>query len=241
MQSARIGVNDEELRHLVKMWGPQLGEHAMFLHMLIHEPILKQRGLDLFRDWRQFLCQEQFIDQPLLLQLVDATRVYKEEIIARLRRNEYLGAVFLSFAEHILREMQYFEDKLGGRVYTASEELEFWNRINSEHAGFAAHLLDPKHTFLTDTADALSKKINRLPTDAELSTVVMAIEAGVELDVFNKAAYAGSLVGAIRSVMPESLIYHVIREGQYGKSVLSSLIGETSEPVNRAKVCEHKL
>lgn len=245
MENDRLGVSSEDAVILVDMWAPQLAEHALFLHMLLHEKELKQRGLDIFLRWREYLCEgaedTPSLDIDVLFSLIDELHNYKVEIINRLKSGEWLGATYVSFVEHILRELVYFEDKLAGVKMTASEEVDFWNRINSEHAGLASHLLDPSETDLTDTADELSKRISDLPVDGDISSIVMAIEAGAELSEFNKKAYLGVINDTIKSVIPESILYHIIREDQFGKAVLNGLIGKGSGPISKAKICEHEL
>lgn len=69
---------------------------------------------------------------------------------------------------------------------SAIEEAAFWNTINSEHAGFASHLLDPKERKLVDVTEDTSREILALN---ETASVVMTLEAGIKLDGFNKATY----------------------------------------------------
>ncbi len=206
--------------------------------MLLHVKELKQRGLDLYLRWKQFVCEGKMLNRKKLFPLIDDLHDYKVEIIRRLNDGEWLGAAYVSFVDHILRELLYFEDKLRGIPLSAAEEVEFWNRINSEHAGFASHLLDPEHEFLTDTADKISKKIKGLPVGDDLSSIVMAIEGGVEINLFNKAALLGTLTKTIKSVLPEDLIHHVIREGQYGNKILSDIIGVPVRHVNNPRICD---
>ena len=69
---------------------------------------------------------------------------------------------------------------------------------------------------------------------------VMALEAGKELTEFNKQALAGAMSNKIKSVIPESLLRHVIREGEYGQSVLGKFVNAPRSPVSAPRVCSHK-
>lgn len=86
--------------------------------------------------------------------------------------------------------------------------------------------------------DEMSEKIEQLPKFGDMQSVVLALEAGVELTEFNKKAYLGVLINQIKSVIPESLLYHVIREGQYGTSVLGQFLSQEKEELLPPGVCK---
>ena len=203
----------------IESWAPQMGEHALFLHLLLHEPTLKQRGLDLFNQWQDYVCRREFHDLQVLSDLIYSLKLYKSEILQRLLAGEWLGAVYPQFVDHILRELIYFENRMNGKYLNYAEEVLFWNTINSEHAGFASHLLDPSEVVLTDKADETSKKIRAQPASADIASIVMAIEAGANLLEFNKEAYQAVLNGQLKSVIHPTLLRHVIREGELGNNI----------------------
>lgn len=236
---SQINLPGDEARELVAMWAPQMAEHALFLHLLLNEVELKKKALQIFMHWRKFICDEGMKNIRAVLPLIAELKSFKEHVLARLNAGEWLGAVFPTFVDHILRELLYFSDKLAGVQLSGDEEVEFWNTINSEHAAFASSLLDPSEEELHDKADATSKKIKSLPVGADIESIVIALEAGVELSEFNKKAYEGIITNTIKSVIPQSLMYHVVREGQYGNSVLSALLGKRSEAVIPNVVCHH--
>ena len=236
---SQINIPEAEARELVGMWAPQMAEHALFLHLLLNDAPLKEEALEIFDRWRKFICEDNMRNIRDVLPLIEELKAYKEDVLARLNAGEWLGAAFPSFVDHILRELIYFANKLAGVKLSSIAEVAFWNSINSEHAAFASHLLDPSEEELHDKADATHKKIKDLPVTRDIKSIVLALEAGVELTEFNKQAYLGALENKIKSVIPASLLYHVIREGQHGNAVLNKLLGQPSDEVIPPAVCRH--
>jgi hypothetical protein len=212
-----------------------MAEHALFLHLMLNEPRLNAKALEIFHQWNHFICVEKMENLNNVIPLLKRLARFKSEVLTRLNAGEYLGSAYPTFVDHILRELLYFADKLGGAKMTAEQEVKFWNTINSEHAAFAASLLDPTEEKLHDKADATSRKIKALP----IADIVVALESGLELSDFNKQAYEGILANTIKSVIPETLMYHVVREGLHGNKVLSELLGVESEQVIPPGVCKH--
>ena len=232
-----MNLPEHEARELVKFWAPQMAEHAMFLHLLLADGKLKERALEIYKRWKHFICDRNMHPVEDVWPLVKELAHFKRKVLNRLVAGEWLGAAYPTFVEHILRELLYFVDKLAGVKFTAEQEIAFWNTINADHASFAAGLLDPKEQDLREKATTTSKKIKAL----DVRDLVTALEAGVELSDFNKQAYQGIVSNTIKSVIPESLIYHVVREGQQGNKTLSALLNRPSEPVNPPHVCKHHL
>jgi hypothetical protein len=231
MRGARLAVDNATATNLVKMWGPQMAEHALFLHLLLAETTLKERGLQLHMAWKQFLLGGNLVEERRLFELIDATRQYKEKIIRRLATGEWLGSAYPTFVKHILRELVYFEEKLAGVEFSPADENAFWNITMSEHATFTAHLLDPTESALSDEAEATSRMVGALPTDGTMASLVMAIDAGVDLDKWNKTREQEQMMGQLQSIIHPTLQSHVIREGEYGLAILRGLIDEDSAPV----------
>ena len=230
-----------EVEKEIDQWAPQMGEHALFLHLLLHEPLLKQKALELFHKWQLYVCQQGRRNVETARRLVDELEEYKTVILDRLLAGEWLGAVYPQFVDHIRRELIYFKNKLNGIKLTPEEEVQFWNTINSEHAGFASHLLDPTEEELVDKADATMKKIRQLPVSNQIAVIVMAIEAGVELTAFNIESYNAVISNQIKSIIHPTLLKHVIREGQMGENVLSKLVNRPKIGLIDPDICKTNL
>lgn len=221
----------------IASWAPQMGEHALFLYLLLHNKELEQRALDLYHKWQNYVCSGTPGGVQQALEMLNELITFKTEILDRLNKGEWLGAAFPQFVEHVRLEALYFRDKLTGVQFTVEEEVAFWNRINSEHAGFAAHYLDPTEVDLVDKADATMKQIKALPINNTEAAVVMALEAGTNLTNFNLESYNGALANKIKSVIHPTLLRHVIREGQIEDNVLGSLIGQPTQQLIVPDIC----
>ena len=226
-------LSEREAYELADMWVPQLGEHALFLHLLLANKELRDKAGDIYMRWRQFYCDEKMRNFQKLYRLLAELKEFKVHVLRRLNSGEWLGSAFPSFVDHILRELIYFEEKLNGRVFTEQEEVEFWNGINADHAGFASHLLDPTEVALTDKADETSKKIRSLP----VANVVLALEAGKELSDFNKQTLHAAMSNKVKSVINPDLLKHVIREGEHGQAVLGKFVDAPKKPLPLPHIC----
>lgn len=230
-----------DLQREIELWAPQMGEHALFLHLLLHDPALKQRGLEIFHRWQLYICQNVFNDVQRVLELVNELEAYKTEVLNRLLNGEWIGATYPQFVDHILRELRYFKNRLLGAPLAPEQEVKFWNTINSEHAGFASHLLDPTEEASVDKADATMKEIRNLPSLGDEASIIMAIEAGINLTNFNIESYGGILNNKVRSVIHPTLLRHVIREGQIGQNVLGKMINEQQIDIVIPDICQTNL
>ena len=230
-----------EIEKEIEQWAPQMGEHALFLHLLLHEPLLKQKGLELFHKWQLYVCQQGPHNLETALRLIDELEQYKSEILNRLLAGEWLGAVYPQFVDHIRRELIYFSNKIQGVKLSPEDEVKFWNTINSEHAGFASHLLDPTEEELVDKADDTMKKIRKLSTSGDMASIVMAIEAGADLTAFNIESYNGTLSAHVRSIIHPTLLKHVIREGQIGNNILAKSVGYPKVTLVKPDICDTKM
>ena len=223
-----------EVGELAEIWVPQMAEHALFLHMLLYDEELKEEAAEIYMEWRKFYCDEKMKDTSKLYKLLAELKEFKQRVLKRLLAGEWLGSAFPSFVQHILNELLYFEDKLNGKVYSKEQEIAFWKRIHSEHADLASHLLDPVEQKLHDTLDITADKVKAIP----VANIVLALEAGKELTEFNRVALMGAISNKIRSIIPESLLRHVIREGEYSEAVLGKFINAEGVEISDPTLCK---
>jgi|GEM_PF-2598313 len=208
-----VKIAEEQARIEINFWSKQLSEHALFLHLGLEDTnaTLKNRALALHKKFESF---RRDMKLDAILPLCKELRGFKEEVLNRLVKGEWIGWIFPLFARHILLELDYFVDKLNGIVYSDREEVVFWDVINCEHAGFAAHLLDPTERDLSRKGNRFSKKFERLVRSEKDMMVRMSLQSAKELDEYNKQAQVGITSNTVKSVIHPVLIDHVIREGQ---------------------------
>lgn len=220
----------------ITFWGRQMAEHALFLHLglqpdqfnqQLNIQQLKDQGLALHKTLTAFL--EKFKQNPEIaseiLPLLQDLRTYKLAVINATNSGVWVGWVFPTLARHVLIELDYFVDKLADLPYTDQDEVAFWNVMNGEHAGLAAHLLDPSEVDLTKKAEKIADQYQNMKTvESEKEMMVqLSIKYAKELDNYNTQARAGSKAGDIKSIIHPVLLDHVIREGKRSIAVLNTL------------------
>ena len=150
-------------------WSRQMTEHALFLFLGLEDKgnSLKIEANQLFIAWKKFMKEtfwEKGVDpKPDLITLtaedlqkvgtvdvndtlflIDLSEKFQTKLLDQyLRKNEWVGWIFVSLAEHMQKETAYFKRKLTGPAFSQAEEIEFANQHHSEEMGATAQLLDP--------------------------------------------------------------------------------------------------
>jgi hypothetical protein len=210
----------------IDFWARQMSEHALFFHLGFEDAQLKQEALDIHKKLEQF--RTDFNESPqdmalmnTLLPLLQEERAFQIKCLKVLDEGKWIGWIFPLFINHTTLELDYLTDKLNAIKYSPEDEIVFWNRINSEHASFAAHLLDPSERELFLKADKLSMKFNKIPKSENEMMLNLSLKASKELDAFNKTARSAGK--KVKSVIHPVLLDHVIREGERSIKTLKSL------------------
>jgi hypothetical protein len=221
-----IKVDLEVAANEIDFWARQMSEHALFAHLGLEDPALKQTALETHQALENFRAK--FNQNPndidhmnSLLPLLKAEREFQVGGLKAIESGKWIGWIFPLFLNHITLELDYLVDKLNGIKYTPKEEVLFWNRINSEHAAFAAHLLDPSERELFLKADKMSVKFDKIPKSEKEMMIRLSLKASKELDKFNKTAQAAGKT--VKSIIHPVLLAHVIREGERSIETLTNL------------------
>ncbi len=217
---ANIALNE------INFWARQMSEHALFNHLGLEESDLKQEALKIHKSLEAF--REKLNKDSLdlkhmneILPLLQQEREFQVKIIKMLEEGKWVGWLFPTFENHITLELDYFVDKLNGKKYSPMDEVKFWNKINSDHAGMTAHLLDPSEKEAVSKANALSDNFYNMPKNEKEMMIKLSLKATKELDAFNKKSKAKGK--AVKSIIHPVLLDHVIREGEYTIQKLNSL------------------
>ena len=222
---AQIKVDAKTAANEIDFWARQMSEHALFAHLGLEDPDLKDAALKTHLQLENF--RKRFNANPndlnlmnQILPMLKAEREFQIKVLQLLDSGKWVGWIFPLFMNHVTLELDYLVDKLNGIKYSPQDEVLFWNRINSEHAAFAAHLLDPSERKLFLKADELSMKFN-LPKSERDMMIKISLKYSKELDQFNKTAQkAGKTV---KSIIHPVLLAHVIREGERSIQTLQNL------------------
>lgn len=207
----------------IQFWSRQLSEHALFLHLGLEEPSLKLRGKMLHNQFETFRKHMNSRNLAYILPLTKKLRDYKVDVLTALNSGKWIGWIYPGFAKHITLELDYFVDKLNGIPYSDQDEIAFWNMINSDHAAFAAHLLDSSERELFEKADALSQKISNIVKTEKDMLLQISLKAAKELDAYNRTAQKGIKNNTVKSIIHPVLIDHVVREGDRSIRMFNSL------------------
>jgi hypothetical protein len=221
-----IAIDAQDAINEISFWARQMSEHALFNHLGLEDAELKKEALDIHKSLESFIAK--FNKDPHdtkhmseILPLLKKEREFQVKVLKTLSESKWIGWLFPLFENHLTFELDYFVDKLNGVPYSVEKELYFWNRINSEHAAFSSHLLDPSERKLSFQAQVLSDKFFNLPPADTDMMVYLSLKAGKELDVFYQKAKAHS--SSIKSIIHPSLLDHDKREGERSIQVLSAL------------------
>lgn len=225
----KIKATPEVAADEIDFWARQMSEHALFLYLGFEDPEFKAEALQHHKDFEAF--RTKFNENPqdmdlmnTVLPLLQKEREFQIKALMALDDGKWIGWIFPLFINHTTLELDYFTDKLNGIQYSPEDEVVFWNRINSEHAAFAAHLLDPAERDLFLKADKLSVSFdNKIPKSEKEMMIKLSqsLKASKELDKFNKdARTAGKTV---KSIIHPVLLDHVIREGERSVKTLEKL------------------
>ncbi len=225
-----IKIDREEAHREIIFWERQLSEHALFLHLMLEDDgsnngrKLKNEAKYLHDEFESFIKEHKKYPHSMrvmekILPLTEELRAFKKHLQVLLQKGKWIGWIFPDFIDHVIDELDYFVNKLNDLPMAASEEIEFWNEINSEHAGFTAHLLDPKEFDLVAKAHEFSESFRSLPSDEADMFLRLSLKESRKLDEFQKAA---------KTIKPKSIIHpvlldHVIRENNRSIEMLEKL------------------
>lgn len=204
----------------IKFWSRQLSEHALFMHLGLEVPALKQQAGALHGDWekaRDALASVNDLGaaQAVVLAPTDNLADFKMSVLVDQADGHWVGWLYPLFIAHMLRELRYFVARVwyGGLPsdQTFYENLTFMR----EHAEFAAHLLDPSAKDLIAPAEKIADRFGALGGCCATLTpglIELGRKAGKELDTYFTTQPVSAASG--KSVIHPVLAEHVVREGQ---------------------------
>lgn len=213
----------------VTFWSRQMGEHALFLHLGVHDQEMKDQGLELYNQWEQYRQKlsygfsERQLDDVLVM--LPVLKEYKVRVWDSTLTG-WNGFIHPGFAEHVILELDHFQNKINGVEYLPEYEADFWNKINSDHASFVTALVDPSEREVVLTFDKEAQKTKHYRDESPDVATYMAISvaAAAELDAIMEKANQDVASKRVKSIIHPVLGDHVVREGKRSVEVLSKLI-----------------
>ena len=215
MQLTPAQVEDE-----IRFWLAQDREHALFYALGFHDPMLKRQAEAIYNDYSRALNAG---DVHSGMNILRRSQEYKSRALAQLAGG-WQGFIYPSFIEHTKLELDAMMLRVSKQGLPDIAEVCFWNRINADHAAFAAHLLDPTETLLHDTAMKASRDIGKLAIDSCAQQVYptllqMSREGAASLDAF----VSDPALLEAKSIIHPVLAAHVQREGQRALATLNAI------------------
>lgn len=240
----------------------QLREHAAYLMLGLEDPALKRHATAESAKWEVFK-RDRFPNTPVTREQAAATIAqarqmtmdliaFKQEVLSRLNRGEWLGWLFPSFVDHIIREAQYFVRSLQledmgwnhNDPRLGTEENCFFLRIMAEHAIFAAHLLDQpmgnaiQNGLIRQAMQFAGGLTNLHSACSQTDPTLLALSANAteQLTQFKRVAAAGIKSGAVKSVIHPNLADHIIREGMRASQIMLAQLAARERMGQRTRV-----
>lgn len=154
------------LQDEIYFWSRQMMEHFLILYLGLDDDNLKGGAFELHNKWKKFIDHNftergvkpdidtvfltQFdlaklgeIDIDTVNRLIDATDKYKNKLIDILEQGKWVGWIFVSMVEHMLKETMYFKRKVNGPDFDVQEEIHFINDHHATELAATAQMIDP--------------------------------------------------------------------------------------------------
>lgn len=210
-------MNQLPLSDDVQFWSRQMSEHALFLALLLQDQPLRDQAMALHQNWEQTIASGGDV-RMALSQLI----TFKERVLARLQRGEWLGWCLPSFLSHIIMEAKYFASRLNQGTSTAQDVATFL-QIGLDHAAIAPKLIDPMGTEFATAFDQARARILNLQRYCS-SHIDQNCLGNMKIELEADAAAVAGLPQNVSIVHPV-LQAHIIRENQRGANVAGLLGG----------------
>ena len=214
MQLSPAQIQDEIL-----FWLKQDREHALFFKLGFDDLALKREAEAVHGLYTRAFQRG---DMAMGLATLHRSQALKQRALAAVATG-WRGWLFPSFIDHTWRELEAMKMRIAPGGLSSAQDICFWNRMNAEHAGFAAHLLDPVEHALHDAAMGTSRAIGQL-ADASCagqvlpSLLAMSRQAAADLNAF----VSDPALLKAKSVIHPVLAAHVQREGQRSIAALAA-------------------
>jgi hypothetical protein len=246
-------VDDSEVIDEMHFWGHQMIEHALFLHLGLEDMGLKARALELHKKW-QMAMDEAFASKGIeeekivldssdlaklagtdfspIIRLLSELKDFKQQVVDRLSKGEWIGWVYQSLAEHTMKELVHMEKKVNKQSYPVLDQIDFYNTINAEHTGVTSHWFDPDPQNDEDMARALElfhkgvKMVENHKQAEQQLYLKLSLDYADELGQFEKKTKNRVNSHTVKSIIHPTMIAHDVREGDRSVYCLKRLQGK---------------
>ena len=195
----------------LRFWLRQDMEHHLFYTLGLRDAALRDQAKRILEAYEQALARDDL--RAGLERILPYSQAFKTHVLDVMATGRRVGSLYPLFFEHTRMELDVMLARISQRGITAAEELCAGNRIDAEHAAFAAHLLDPTEVDAQVVADGAARVAGEL---ARACTRTM-LPSLLELSRRSAKALDAFVVDDLpkrRSVIHPTLARHVEREGK---------------------------
>ena len=196
----------------IAFWKIQIKEHMMFIFLGLSDELmeLKEKAIKLHESWHNLK-----VNTTNVMPLIDETLKFQYLILKNMTKGVWIGWLSMSFMNHLIKETQYFKDKLSGKV-TYQDEIKFWLWHHHSECAAAEKLLDPTEEELSLVLKDYIEYVKSLEKDLKNNKMTKEIKNVLKEYIDNTTQLEeGILNNTIYSNISPLLIKHVIREGYY--------------------------
>ena len=218
---------------------PALKEEALRRALELHG-YMKARGMDPAPTATEIKA----VGHTIVAATIDPVKAIRELIAFRERvlemqvgKKQWTGWLFPTFMAHTADEDRFNLEEVEGVAKSDTEIVDHHRRIIGEHHDFVAHLLNPASPFrpLNPVSVRIQRKLidDSLKNAKEMYDLDVDVDDAVQFQVLiekvlkNVRAHQRTGVAAITvrpaSVLPDSLVLHVAREGARAEAALKAL------------------
>lgn len=215
----------------VNFWGLQITEHLLFISLGIVDVNLKTQAQLLKSQWENLLLNK--LNDEDMRRLIKETYDYHMVIQKILKDGIWIGWLSLSFMNHIIEELLYFNEKFNGTNYNINEEMKFWVWHHQTEFGALEKLLDPTEEEISKIMKEYIEETKNLTLDLNIlmkdptADILMLNEETQKVinEYFNftldlEKDIENNII--ISNISPD-LIRHVIREGERAIDIFQKL------------------
>jgi len=144
--------------------------------------------------------------------LLEKVIVFKRKVLALASKCKIFIDLYPEMLEHITYEAEYYMEMIKALQTrtlpkkTLCEELNFWNHVMGDHAGFIDGMLDPTEKSLKEvarnTAEVFEKLVEDCIKTSEEQIIKMSLESTEKIRDFKRTATEEILNCRIKTIIP---------------------------------------
>lgn len=230
----------------IYFWGRQMMEHTSFLDLGLHKEEYNKGARGISEKWKSYL-QTQFWDKGIMranpddkvfleeaeiqrmdnistdevTKLIKLTLEYKRKLLNELNKNEWMGFIFAPMVEHMIKETEYFYNKISSQPFTYNDEIKFITVHHKTEMAATEKLIDPSLEELDNkiknfiiNMNTNDREIMEEMSEEEIRGLIITswIMSGELTNLFKGEIMDKIDRKELKSIIPPVLAHHIYRE-----------------------------